>query len=86
MEEYLIERCFELKDYIDLRFSSEVIDHDQNEETVNITVRCPEGEYGLISIYMLDCDGAESPTRKRLNLSFDGEVFDEHFLIVDIFI
>ncbi len=85
VEEYLIERCFELKDYIDLRFSSEVIDHDQNKETVNITVRCPEGDYGLKSLYMVACDGAESPTRKRMNLSFDGEVFDEHFLIVDIF-
>ncbi len=85
VEEYLIERCFELKDYIDLRFSSEVIDHDQNKETVNITVRCPEGDYGLKSLYMVACDGAESPTRKRMNLSFDGKVFDEHFLIVDIF-
>ncbi len=84
VEEYLIERCFELKDYIDLRFSSEVIDHEQNKETVNITVRCPKGDYGLKSRYMVACDGAESPTRKRMNLSFDGEVFDEHFLIVDI--
>ena len=85
VEEYLIERCFELKDYIDLRFSSEVIDHEQNKETVNITVRCPEGDYELKSLYMIASDGAESPTRKRMNLSFDGEVFDEHFLIVDIF-
>ncbi len=85
VEEYLIERCFELKDYIDLRFSSEVIDHEQNKETVNITVRCPEGDYSLKSLYMVACDGAESSTRKRMNLSFDGEVFDEHFLIVDIF-
>ncbi len=85
VEEYLIERCFELKDYVDLRFSSQVIDHEQNRETVNITVRCPEGDYGLKSFYMVACDGAESPTRKRMNLSFDGEVFDEHFLIVDIF-
>ncbi len=85
VEEYLIERCFELKGYIDLRFSSEVIDHNQNKETVNITVRCPEGDYVLKSLYMAACDGAESPTRKRMNLSFDGEVFDEHFLIVDIF-
>ncbi|MDA9702928.1 FAD-dependent monooxygenase [Paracoccaceae bacterium] len=85
VEEYLIERCFELKDFIDLRFSSEVIDHEQNKETVNITVRCPEGHYKLKSLYMVACDGADSPTRKRMNLSFDGEVFHEHFLIVDIF-
>ena len=34
---------------------------------------------------MVACDGGESPTRKRMDLSFDGEIFDEHFLIVDIF-
>ena len=85
VEEYLIERCFELDDFIDLRFSSKVIDHIQSKENVDITVRCPEGDYHLKSSYMVACDGAESPTRKRMNLSFDGEIFDEHFLIVDIF-
>ncbi|MDC3067846.1 FAD-dependent monooxygenase [Paracoccaceae bacterium] len=85
VEEYLIERCMELKDYIDLRFSSEVVDHKQNKENVEITVRCPEGKYLLRSYYMVACDGAESPTRKRMKLSFDGEIFDEHFLIVDIY-
>ena len=85
VEEYLIERCFELNDLIDLRFSSKVIDHTQSKENVDITVRCPEGDYKLKSSYMVACDGAESPTRKRMNLSFDGEIFDEHFLIVDIF-
>ena len=85
VEEYLIERCFELDDFIDLRFSSKVIDHTQNKENVGVTVRCPEGDYQLKSSYMVASDGAESPTRKRMNLSFDGEVFDEHFLIVDIY-
>ncbi len=84
VEEYLIERCFVLGDFIDLRFSSKVIDHTQNKENVDITVSCPDGEYLLRSYYMAACDGADSPTRKRMNLTFDGEVFDEHFLIVDI--
>ena len=85
VEEYLIERCFQLEDYIDLRFSNEVISHSQNKENVEITVSCPEGKYLLRSYYMVACDGADSPTRKRMNLSFEGEIFDEHFLIVDIF-
>ncbi|MDC3169704.1 FAD-dependent monooxygenase [Paracoccaceae bacterium] len=85
VEEYLIERCFQLDDYIDLRFSNEVISHSQNKENVEITVSCPEGKYLLRSSYMVACDGAESPTRKRMNLTFEGEIFDEHFLIIDIF-
>ena len=70
----MIERCFDLRDFIDLRFSSKVIDHTQNKENVDITVSCPEGEYSLRSRYMAACDGADSPTRKRMNLSFDGEI------------
>ncbi len=85
VEEYLIERCFQLDEYIDLRFSNKVIGHAQNKENVEITISCPEGEYLLRSDYMVACDGADSPTRKRMNLSFNGEIFDEHFLIVDIF-
>ncbi len=85
VEEYLIERCFQLDDYIDLRFSNKVIGHSQNKENVEITIRCPEGEYLLRSCYMVACDGSDSPTRKRMNLAFDGEIFDEYFLIVDIF-
>ncbi len=85
VEEFLIERCFQLNDYIDLRFSNEVISHFQNKENVEITVSCPKGEYLLRSCYMVACDGADSPTRKRMKLPFNGEIFDEHFLIVDIF-
>ncbi len=85
VEEYLIERCFQLNDYIDIRFSNKVISHSQKKENVDITVSCPQGKYLLRSCYMVACDGANSPTRKRMNLSFDGEIFDEHFLIVDIF-
>ncbi|MAI14376.1 MAG: FAD-dependent oxidoreductase [Rhodospirillaceae bacterium] len=84
VEELLIERCFELCDFIDLRFSSEVINHSQKSDRVEITVSCPEGEYPLKSQYMVACDGAYSPTRKRMGLSFNGEIFDEHFLIVDV--
>ena len=36
VEEYLIERCFQLDDYIDLRFSNEVVRHSQNNENVEI--------------------------------------------------
>ena len=52
----------------------------KNKENVEITVSCPKGKYLLRSCYMVACDGADSPTRKRMNLSFEGEIFDEHFL------
>ena len=33
---------------------------------------------------MLACDGSGSATRNRMGLSFKGQVFEEHFLIVDV--
>ena len=85
VEEFLIERCFELTEFIDLRFSNELVDHVQKSGSVELSVKCPEGLYQMQSKYLVACDGADSTTRQRMGLSFEGEVFDEHFLIVDIY-
>ena len=84
VEEFLIEKCLELSNFIDLRFSNEVVDHVQESNDIQLSVRCPEGLYKMDCKYLVACDGADSPTRKRMGLSFEGEIFDEHFLIVDI--
>ncbi len=84
VEEFLIEKCMELSNFIDLRFSNEVVDHVQEPNDIKLSVRCPEGLYKMECKYLVACDGAESATRKRMDLSFEGEIFDEHFLIVDI--
>jgi 3-(3-hydroxy-phenyl)propionate hydroxylase len=47
-------------------------------------VETPEGTYTLDVDYMLACDGANSPTRTRMGLPFDGRTFEERFLICDI--
>ena len=85
VEEFLTERCFELAEFIDLRFSNELVDHVQKSGSLELSVKCPEGLYQMQSKYLVACDGADSTTRQRMDLSFEGEVFDEHFLIVDIY-
>ncbi|MDG4649565.1 FAD-dependent monooxygenase [Roseibacterium sp. SDUM158017] len=85
VEEYLLDRAREFPGLIDLRFLSRVADHeDRGEDGVRLTVETPEGRYVLDARYMLACDGANSPTRARMGLDFEGRTFEERFLICDI--
>ena len=51
---------------------------------VELTVETPDGTYTLEAEWYVACDGAGSATRQRMNLAFDGQTFEEHFLIVDV--
>lgn len=84
VEQYLIERAQEFPDLIDLRFKNKVIDHKDCGDHVELNIETPDGAYNLTGQYVLACDGAGSATRKRMQLPFKGQTFDEHFLIVDV--
>lgn len=84
VEQYLVERAQEFPDLIDLRFLNKVTDHQDHGSHVTLTVETPDGNYALEAEYYIACEGATSPTRKRMNLAFDGQTFEEHFLIVDV--
>ena len=82
-EEYLV-NSFINNPLIDIRWEEEMVDVEQDEERVLITVKTPEGNYQIESEYLLACDGVKSPTRKKLNIPYEGEQFEENFLIADI--
>ncbi|MEM9897888.1 MAG: FAD-dependent oxidoreductase [Pseudomonadota bacterium] len=84
VEQYLVERARDFPDLIDLRFKNKVVDHADNGDHVVLTIETPDGAYTLEAEYYHACDGAGSPTRKRMNLPFEGQTFEEHFLIVDV--
>lgn len=84
VEQYLVERAQEFPDLIDLRFLNKVIDHTDNGDHVVLMVETPDGAYTLEAEWYIACDGAGSATRQRMNLAFDGQTFEEHFLIVDV--
>ena len=84
VERYLIERAREFPDLIDLRFLNRVVGHAETGDRVRIEVETPEGPYAFEARYLLACDGARSPTRSRMGLAFEGESFEEKFLIADI--
>ncbi|MEM9277082.1 MAG: FAD-dependent oxidoreductase [Pseudomonadota bacterium] len=84
VEQYLVERAQAFPDLIDLRFKNKVVDHTDNGEHVLLSIETPNGHYSLEADYVIACDGAGSPTRKRMGLAFEGQTFEEHFLIVDV--
>ncbi len=84
VEQYLAERAQEFPGLIDLRFLNKVTDHTDHGTYVSLTVETPDGPYTLETDWYIACDGATSATRKRMDLPFEGQTFDEHFLIVDV--
>ncbi len=84
VEEYLVEKVQEFPDLIELRFRNKVVGHDDLGDHVCLSIETPYGNYQLSADYALACDGAGSPTRKRMGLTFEGQTFEEHFLIVDV--
>ncbi len=49
-----------------------------------LTVDTPDGPYQLEADYLIACDGARSPIRDMMGLTFDGRVFEDNFLIADV--
>lgn len=84
VEQYLVERCADFPDLIDLRWKNKVAGIEQHEDAVSLEVSTPDGDYELKAGFAVACDGARSPVRSMLGLSFEGTQFDERFLIADV--
>ena len=82
-EQYLVERCHELS-AVDLRWLNKAANIEQDDDRVYLTVDTPDGEYTLSCDYLIAADGAGSGIRQAFNLPFEGQVFNDRFLIVDV--
>ena len=82
VEQYMAEAALK-NPLIDVRFKNKVTNIAQNDVVV-ATIETPDGAYELSSRYLLACDGANSAIRRQMGLDFDGELFEERFLIADI--
>lgn len=84
VEEYLIERACEFPELVDLRFLNKLTHHEERGDHVQLTIETPDGNYNLETQWLIACDGANSNIRNRMELPFEGETFEENFLIVDV--
>ena len=84
VEQFLVERCAEFPELIDLRWNNKMISLERQSDGVDVAVQTPEGDYRLQADWVLACDGARSRTREFLGLDFAGRDFEERFLIADV--
>ncbi len=84
VEHYLVERCADFPELIDLRWKNKITGISQNADTCTLTIETPDGPYHLNAAYAVACDGARSPVRTMLGLELEGRFFEERFLIADV--
>jgi len=86
-EKYLVDQIREEQAAgkpIEIRGCNQVTGIDDHGDYVSLTIDTPDGPYSLDAEWLIACDGARSPLRNLLGLSFDGRVFEDNFLIADV--
>ncbi len=68
VEQYLVERCSDFPDLIDLRFKNEVTTVEQDDNSARANVETPDGSYVIEVDYLLACDGVNSAIRRAMGL------------------
>ncbi|MBW4709976.1 FAD-dependent oxidoreductase [Roseobacter sp. YSTF-M11] len=69
---------------IDIRGRNAVTGITRHADHVVLDVGTPDGPYQIAADWVIACDGARSPIRDMMGLSFDGRVFEDNFLIADV--
>ena len=82
-EEYLADAAHE-HPLIEVRWGSTLSSFEQLNDGVLLHIDTPDGAYNIEADYLVACDGVHSPIRKQLGIVFEGEMFEENFLIADI--
>lgn len=69
---------------IEMRGRNQVSGLEVHDTYSVLDVDTPDGPYQIEAEYLIACDGARSPLRDMMGLSFDGRVFEDNFLIADV--
>lgn len=69
---------------IELRGKNRVDAVTPSADHTLLDVMTPDGPYQIAADWLVVCDGARSPVRGMMGLSFDGRVFEDNFLIADV--
>ncbi|ADB74622.1 FAD-dependent monooxygenase [Geodermatophilus obscurus] len=83
--ERLLDERIAAESLVELRWGHLVTGIGQDDEGVTVTCVTADGDVEVRGSYAVACAGPRSDAlRSALGLTFDGETFDDHFLICDI--
>ena len=83
VEKFLVEKaCTDTR--IDLRWQNTVTALEVCDDTLDVTVSTPAGNYTLASDFVIAADGAHSTIRDAMGLRLAGEAYEGRYVIVDI--
>jgi len=82
-EEYNIEALEQL-DNVELRWGNTLSAIEKIDGAVIADIETDEGNYQIKADWLIACDGSSSPTRKMMDMGFEGETFRDNFLIADV--
>ena len=84
LEQYLVDRCRDFPDLIEIRWKSKVTGVRDCTDHVALQAETPDGVYHLQTDWLIACDGAGSSVRALLDLPFSGHFFQDRFQITDV--
>ena len=82
LEEALLARLAALGG--EVRWKNRCAGVTQDDDGVTLEVESPGGTYRLRADRVIAADGARSTVREAMGLAFDGQVFNDRFLIADV--
>jgi 3-(3-hydroxy-phenyl)propionate hydroxylase len=85
VEQYLVERARALPN-VDLRWKNRLVGLTRHDDHVDLEVETPDGSYRCTADWVIAADGARSTARRLMGLEFRGKVFEDRFLIADVYI
>jgi len=83
VEDYLCD-ALENMPNVDIRWGHSLSGLKTKQNGCQLQVSTKDGDYTLETEYLIACDGARSVVRTLMNLTFEGKVFEDNFLIADV--
>lgn len=83
LEQYLFEACL-AQPLIDFRWGNKVESVRNHSDHAEVVIDTPEGEYTLITDWLVAADGGRSGIRSGFDLEMEGASYEGFFVIADI--
>jgi 3-(3-hydroxy-phenyl)propionate hydroxylase len=83
LEEYMVEAC-DASPLVDLRWKHKLLAIEQHPDHAVLTIETPDGLFKMEATWVIAADGANSDTRRMLDVQFTGQFFQDRFLIADV--